>query len=89
VTQRLHQQLLAPDTADLVDALLGQLVDVLLAEGGWAADDRAHELDQRTLLDSNALAARIARAVHARTASARRESWLAQGDAVAALPRTG
>jgi DNA-binding SARP family transcriptional activator len=93
VTQRLHQQLLAPDTTDLVDALLGQLVDVLVAEGGWAADDRAHELGQRTLLDSNALAARIARAVQARTAAARRESrresWRASGDAIAALPPAG
>jgi hypothetical protein len=89
VTQRLHQRLLTPGGADLVDALLGQLVDVLLAEGGWAADDRNHELDQRTLLDTNALAARIARTVQARAAQAQREAWRAPADALAALPSAG
>jgi DNA-binding SARP family transcriptional activator len=71
LTQQLHRRLLAPAGGDVVDSLLGQLVDVLLAEGGWAADDPGHQLDQRTLLDTNALAARIARAVHARTSHAR------------------
>jgi DNA-binding SARP family transcriptional activator len=89
VTQRLHQRLLTPGGADLVDALLGQLVDVLLAEGGWAADDRNHELNQRTLLDTNALAARIARTVQARAAQAQREAWRAPADALAALPSAG
>src|SRR5919107_49239 len=86
VTQRLHQQLLAPAGTDLVDALLGQLVDVLLAEGGWAAGDPNHELDQRTLLDTNALAARIARTVQARAALAQREAWRAPAHVLAALP---
>jgi hypothetical protein len=93
VTQRLHQQLLAPEGSDLVDSLLGQLVDVLLAEGGWAADDRSHQLDQRTLLDTNALAARIARTVQARAAQAQREAqretWRASSDVLADLPSAG
>ena len=58
-----------PADGDLVDHLLGQLVDVLLNEGGHsAADPTGPLLDPRTVLDTNALAARIARAVQARTA---------------------
>jgi len=69
LTQQLHQRLLAPADGDLVDHLLGQLVDVLLDEGGHsAADPTGPLLDPRTVLDTNALAARIARAVQARTA---------------------
>jgi DNA-binding SARP family transcriptional activator len=68
VTQQLHERLQGRADGDLVDHLLGRLVDVLLDEGGHsAADPRGPLLDPRTVLDTNALAARIARAVHERT----------------------
>jgi DNA-binding SARP family transcriptional activator len=89
VTQQLHQRLLAPVGEDLVDSLLGQLVEVLLSEGGATADDTGPQLAPRTVLDTNALAARIARAVHARSARAQRESLQATVDALAALPSAG
>jgi DNA-binding SARP family transcriptional activator len=89
VTQQLHQRLLAPVGDDLVDALLGQLVDVLLAEGGAAADGPGHRLGRRTVLDANALAARIAGVVQARTARTQRQSRHAAIDAIADLPSAG
>ena len=88
-TQQLHQRLLAPVGQDLVDSLLGQLVDVLLAEGGATADDPAPRLAPRTVFDTNALAARIAAVVQARTARTQRQAAHASVEAIAALPSAG
>ena len=93
VTQQLHRRLLAPPDGDLVDHLLGQLVDVLLAEGGCTAEDAPPLIDPRTVLDTNALAARIARAVQARRVqameAARQKSWRAAADTIAGLAPAG
>jgi DNA-binding SARP family transcriptional activator len=89
VTQQLHQRLLAPVGEDLVDSLLGQLVDVLLSEGGCTADDPGPQLDPRIVLDTKALAARIARAVQSRSARAQRQSAQYTVDALATLASAG
>jgi DNA-binding SARP family transcriptional activator len=89
VTQQLHQRLLTPADGDLVDHLLGQLVDVLLAEGGCTAEDSSPLIDVRTVLDTNALAARIARAVQGRALRAQQEQWRIAADTVAGLATAG